>query len=62
LPDEPQSKSAPFFFDAQISWNIPEGGQPKRFRVKAIAENAKLPNLSTPKFLAKINIEVAETE
>ncbi len=62
LSDEPHSKSKPFFFDAQVSWNIPEGGPPKRFRVKAIAENAKVSGISSPKFLATIEIEVAETE
>jgi hypothetical protein len=62
LSDEPHARSAPFVFDAQINWNIPEGGQPKRFRVKVIAENAKLPNVPTPKFLANIEIEVAELE
>jgi hypothetical protein len=28
LPNEPGARSPPFFFDAQVSWNIPEGGQP----------------------------------
>jgi hypothetical protein len=51
-----------FFFDVQISWNIPEGGQPKRFRVKAVAENIRMPGGSTPKFLAKIDVEAIAVE
>jgi hypothetical protein len=60
LADEPKARSAPFFFDAQISWNIPEGGQAKRFRVKVTAENAKLSGIPTPLFLANIYIEATE--
>jgi len=60
LADTPNAKSEPFFFDAQISWNIPEGGQPKRFRIKATARNAKLAGASSPVFLADIDLEVSE--
>jgi len=51
LPDESGARSAPFFFDVQISWNIPEGGQPRFFRVQAVAINAKPPGVTTPEFL-----------
>lgn len=60
LPDAPEAKSEPFFFEAQINWNIPEGGQPKRFRVKAVAKNAKLAGVSAPNFLSTIEFEVSD--
>jgi hypothetical protein len=62
LSDDPPARSEPFFFDAQVSWNIPEGGQPKYFRVRAIAVNAKPPGVTTPEFLAKIEIAVVEND
>jgi hypothetical protein len=58
LPDDPGARSAPFFFDVQVSWNIPEGGRPRLFRVQAIAVNSKPPGVTTPVFLATVEISV----
>ena len=58
MSDEPTARSAPFFFDVQVKWNIPEGGEPQHFRVKAVAINAKPPVVTTPTFLANIKFEV----
>jgi hypothetical protein len=62
LPDDPGAKSEPFFFDAQIKWNIPEGGQPKQFRISAVAFNAKPVGVTTPEVLANIEFAIAEAD
>jgi len=58
-PDRPDAVSEPFYFDAQVSWNIPDGGAPVRFRVAARARNVGLPTPGAPKFLAKIELSVS---
>jgi hypothetical protein len=62
LPDEPAARSKPFLFDAQIKWNLPEGGEPKQFRVSVVAINAKPAGVTTPELLANIEIAVSESE
>lgn len=62
MPNEPEAKSEPFYFDVQINWNIPEGGDPKRFRIRAIAHNAKLAGSASPAFLAKIELTAVNQE
>jgi hypothetical protein len=58
LADAPGARSAPIFFDIQISWNIPESDVKKHFRLKAIAVNAKAPGSTDPNFLANIEFEI----
>jgi hypothetical protein len=60
MPEAPDATSEPFYFDVQISWNIPEDGKPKSFRVKSVAHNAKLAGATAPVFLAKIALEISE--
>lgn len=60
LSDEPRARSDPFIFHAQIRWNVPEGGDPKQYRVTAIAENAKLPGATSPKLFATVTFSVTE--
>jgi hypothetical protein len=59
MPDQPNAHSEPYFFDVEVKWNIPESSQPRLFRIKATAVNAKAPGVSTPDFLAKIEFEVS---
>ena len=37
LPAQIGSRSEPYYFDLQISWNIPENAKPARYRVKTVA-------------------------
>jgi hypothetical protein len=59
LSDQPNARSEPYFLDVEVKWNIPESNQPRLFRIKATAVNAKAPGVSTPEFLAKIEFEVS---
>jgi hypothetical protein len=42
LPAQIGSRSEPYYFDLQISWNIPENAKPARYRVKAVATRTGL--------------------
>lgn len=37
IPDQPGARSEPYYFDLEISWNIPDNAKPSRHRVKAVA-------------------------
>jgi hypothetical protein len=58
LPDTPGSKSDPFSFDVSITWNIPDGAKPAKFRVKAVATNAKLPSTPADTLVATVDFSV----
>ncbi|WP_156464289.1 hypothetical protein [Afipia sp. Root123D2] len=60
LPPEPGSHSPTYFLDAVISWNIPDGGQPKRLRVKATATNMGPAGGLDDEFSALIDFEVEQ--
>jgi hypothetical protein len=56
-PAELNGKSEPYFFDLVVSWNIPEGGQPDRFRIKVVATNTK-PAGSNAEYVGAIEFSV----
>lgn len=57
LPTERGSHSNPYFFDLNISWNIPDGNtRAARFRLKATATNTKQVSVATKDVSASIEI------
>jgi hypothetical protein len=54
LPDVPGEQGPPVFFNVGVKWNIPEGNNSARFKVKAIATNANTPNIRSPTLTASI--------
>jgi hypothetical protein len=58
LPDQPGSRSEPYYFDLEISWSIPENAKPARFRVMAVATNAKPAGAASPAFSALVEFSV----
>lgn len=40
LPDQTGARSEPYYFDLEISWNIPDNAKPSRHRIKAVATRA----------------------
>ena len=57
LQQQAGARSEPYYFDLEISWNIPENERPARYRVKAVATNSKLPGVG-PAFQASIDFTV----
>jgi hypothetical protein len=58
LSDQAGARSEPYYFDLEISWSIPENAKPARFRVKAVATNAKPAGAQTPALAATIEFFV----
>jgi hypothetical protein len=52
------SKSEPYYFDLEITWSIPEGAKPARFRVKAVATNTRPQGVASPVFSAVVEFTV----
>jgi hypothetical protein len=59
LPDQPGARSEPYYFDLEISWNIPDNAKPARYRIKAVATrtNSAAGN-GSPAFQAAIEFSV----
>lgn len=57
LSDQIGGRSEPYYFDLEITWNIPDNARPARYRVKAIATNIAQPS-ATPIFKASIDFSV----
>lgn len=51
------TRSEPYFFDLQISWNIPDNAKPLRHRVKAVATK-----LAAPVFQASVEFSVEKPD
>lgn len=51
------TRSEPYFFDLQISWNIPDNAKPLKYRVKAVATK-----LAAPVFQASVEFSVEQAE
>jgi hypothetical protein len=58
LPDQIGARSEPYYFDLDVSWSIPENTKPARFRVKAVATNAKPQIPQSPAFVATVEFSV----
>jgi hypothetical protein len=56
LPPEVGGRSEPYYFDLQITWNIPANTNPARYRIKAVATNATPPG--GPAMIATIDFTV----
>jgi hypothetical protein len=50
------ARSEPYYFDLEITWNIPANAKPARYRVKAIATNITDPD--GPVFRASVDFSV----
>jgi hypothetical protein len=57
LPSRVGERSEPYYFDLEISWNIPDNAKPARYRIKAVATNIK-PHGTGPEFQASIDFSV----
>lgn len=51
------TRSEPYFFDLQISWNIPDNAKPLKYRVKAVATK-----LAAPVFQASVEFSVEKPD
>jgi hypothetical protein len=58
LPDQPGARSEPYYFDLEISWNIPDNAKPARYRIKAVATRANLPGSGSPVFSATVEFAI----
>jgi hypothetical protein len=58
LPAESGARSEPYYFDVEISWSIPENTKPARYRIKAVATNAKPAGAQSPALVATIEFFV----
>ncbi|MGM4998688.1 hypothetical protein AB8A05_08135 [Tardiphaga sp. 538_B7_N1_4] len=61
LPAQTGERSEPYYFDLEISWNIPENAKPARYRIKTVATNIKTPGTG-PEFKASIDFSVEKAE
>jgi hypothetical protein len=59
LPMQAGARSEPYYFDLEISWNIPSNATPSHFRVKAVATDIKQPS-TPPEFQASIDFSVED--
>jgi hypothetical protein len=59
LPNE-RGGVAEFAATVTVTWNAPEGGSPRRFRVKTFAENTKPQDVVNPAILATVRFEVED--
>ncbi|HEX5845711.1 MAG TPA: hypothetical protein VFY53_05390 [Rhodoplanes sp.] len=57
LPTQIGERSEPYYFDLEISWNIPDNAKPAQYRIRAVATNIK-PLASGPEFRASIEFSV----
>lgn len=59
LPEQPGARSEPYYFDLEISWNIPDNAKPSRYRVKAVATRTNsAPANGSPVLQATIEFSV----
>ena len=59
LPTQMGDRSEPYYFDLEISWNIPSNAPPARYRIKAVATNLKSSS-GSPEFQASIDFSVED--
>ncbi len=61
LPTQAGERSEPYYFDLEISWNIPDNAKPALYRIKAVATNIKPPGTG-PEFQASIDFSVENAQ
>jgi len=61
MPDELGAKTEPFPLRIDVSWNVPDGGEPQRFDVKIRGINTKPSGISaSPEVIGYLDFEVSK--